>query len=49
MVKRGLRWWDNHHLPYFFGWVWVLIFAFAGGALGGLVLAAWMLHVRGLL
>lgn len=48
MTKRALRWWDNHHLPFFFGWVWVLILSFTGGALGGLALAIWTLKTRGL-
>lgn len=48
MTKRALRWWDNHHLPFFFGWVWVLIIAFATGVLGGIGACFYTLSIRGL-
>ena len=47
----SLRWWERHHTPFFFEWVWMLLMflAFAGGMGAGILLAFWTLAARGLM
>lgn len=49
--RRGLDWWSNHHMPYFFGWVWASFIgvAFIVGVILGAGGAISLLHTRGLL
>lgn len=45
------RWFENHHTPYFFGWVWavVAVVAFLVGAAVGVSMSFGLLEVRGLM
>lgn len=49
MKLHALHWWQHFHLPFFTsrGWKAILIVAFLTGGAVGILLALWILSVRG--